>query len=73
MSANEEPTNIAPPPVRVRFFTCAQVARMLQISVRGVQDLCGAKKLKGTRIGKLWRIDPDDLEAYIARLKAGEA
>jgi hypothetical protein len=68
------------PPAAPRLLTPLQVARRLQISERNVRDLLnaweasqGERGIRGVRIGKLWRVEPEEIEAYILRLKGGVA
>ncbi|MGO1172699.1 MAG: helix-turn-helix domain-containing protein [Actinomycetaceae bacterium] len=60
-----------------RFFTIADVAEQLNLSVSQVRALLKSKELVGVQIGGkgLWRIEDVQLEAYIARLyeQAAEA
>jgi excisionase family DNA binding protein len=48
-----------------RFFTPEQVAELLQISRVTVMDYLRKGRLKGYRVGKLWRIKEEDLEAFL--------
>ena len=40
---------------------------MLQVRVRSVYQCLRTGELPGVRFGRLWRIHPDDLEAYLRR------
>jgi putative molybdopterin biosynthesis protein len=48
-----------------RLLTPEQVAERLQISRWTVMDALRAGRLKGRKIGKFWRIEELDLEAFI--------
>jgi excisionase family DNA binding protein len=48
-----------------RLLTPAQVADRLQISRVTVMDYLRKGRLKGHRVGKLWRIKEEDLEAFL--------
>jgi excisionase family DNA binding protein len=47
------------------LFTAEQVAAILQVSPKTVKDWLRAGKLTGCKIGRLWRVKPADLEAFI--------
>lgn len=49
------------------LFTPEQVAQRLQVTERTVYDWIRAGKLQGTKLGRLWRIRPADLTAFIDR------
>ena len=51
------------------MLTPEQVAKILNIKERRVQELLRNGNLIGMKIGKDWRIDPADLDAYIERNK----
>lgn len=48
------------------YLTPNQVASHLQISRGQVAKLLAWGHLRGSKVGSLWRIDPADLEAYLA-------
>lgn len=48
-----------------RLLTPEQVADRLQISRVTVMDYLRKGRLKGHRVGKLWRIKEQDLEAFL--------
>jgi excisionase family DNA binding protein len=48
-----------------RLLTPAQVADRLQISRVTVMDYLRKGRLKGHRVGKLWRIKEEDLAAFL--------
>ena len=51
------------------FMTVLEVAELLKVSDRTVYDLCRQGLLPGAaKIGKQWRVDKDDLLAWV---KAG--
>ena len=52
-----------------RFLTLADVAEVLNVTVRQVYALVRSGELRGIRIGGRgqWRVENDQLEAYIAR------
>ncbi len=63
------------------LLTVEQAAAKLQIAPKTLKDWLRAGRLKGVRLGKLWRIKESDLEAFInqsadedqADIAAGEA
>jgi excisionase family DNA binding protein len=48
-----------------KLLTPDQVAERLQISRVTVMDFLRKGRLKGHRVGRLWRIKEDDLEAFL--------
>ena len=48
------------------YLTPKQVASHLQVSRGQVAKLLAWGHLRGSKVGNLWRIDPADLEAYLA-------
>ena len=48
----------------------AQVAERLQITERTVYEWIRGGKLTALKLGRLWRIRQDDLEAFLERAKA---
>jgi excisionase family DNA binding protein len=60
----------AAPPLLVNIKTAAQ---MLGSTVWSVREILWAKKIPHVKIGRRFLIAPADLEAYVARLKAGAA
>jgi excisionase family DNA binding protein len=48
-----------------RLLTPEQVADRLQISRVTVMDYLRKGRLKGHRVGKLWRVKEEDLEAFL--------
>jgi len=57
------------PPTAPRFLTLADVAEVLNVTVRQVYALVRAGDLRGIQIGGRgqWRIENSELEDYIAR------
>jgi excisionase family DNA binding protein len=58
------------------LLTAEQAAAILQLSPKTIKDWLRAGKLTGCKIGRLWRVRPADLEAFIQasrRWHAGEA
>ena len=55
-----------------KLLTPAQVAERLQITERTVYEWIRDGKLTALKLGRLWRIRQDDLEAFLegARAKA---
>lgn len=46
------------------FLTIRETAEKLDISEESVRDFIKAKKLRAVKIGQ-WRVNPEDLEAFI--------
>jgi len=53
-------------PARLRLRT-ADVALMLGVSARKVQELCQLGALPAARIGRVWTIAPKDVQEYLRR------
>ena len=58
----------SPPP---RVLTKSQAAKSLQVCERTITSLVLSGKLRAVRFGRNVRIDPADLEAFIAGTKVG--
>lgn len=58
------------PPVPARFLQIADVAETLNISARAVYGLISSGDLPAIKVGKSWRIEAEELEAYIQRAYA---
>jgi excisionase family DNA binding protein len=48
-----------------QVLTPEQVAEELQVSVRTVMSFLRSGRLKGFRVGRLWRIKASDLQAFM--------
>ena len=71
MSDSEEvPEEGRSPGVEPRFFTLEDVATYLNVSVPQVYSLVRSGQLPAVKIGGrgVWRVDRDQLHAYIKRL-----
>lgn len=57
------------PPAEPRFLTLADVADVLNVTVRQVRSLLHAGELRGIQIGGrgVWRVENSELERYIER------
>jgi excisionase family DNA binding protein len=51
----------------MELLTPEQVAQRLQVKARTVQDWLRSGRLVGLKLGKLWRIRPNDLAAFLDR------
>ena len=63
MLVMEEKSDIRP------LLTPADAARILNATEQHIGNLLRSRRLIGVKIGKEWRIDPADLQAYIERNK----
>jgi excisionase family DNA binding protein len=52
------------------LFTAEQVAAILQLSPKTIKDWLRAGKLPGYKIGRVWRVRQEDLEAFIQGARA---
>lgn len=48
-----------------KLFTPQQVADYLQVDFRTVYGLLRSGKLKGVKVGRVWRVRPEDVESYL--------
>lgn len=48
-----------------RYMTVLEASEVLQVSEATVKKLCAAGVLPSFKVGRLWRIDPNDLHDYI--------
>lgn len=57
------------------FLNLEQVAKILGVSERTVLRLLDKKEIKGFKVGRAWRFEHSDIEAYVERQrrKAQEA
>ncbi len=49
----------------VQLLTAAQVAERLQLHERTVTSWLRKGYLRGFKLGKEWRVSPDDLQAFL--------
>ena len=47
------------------FLNLEQVAKMLGVSERTVLRLLDKKEIKGFKVGRAWRFEHSDIEAYV--------
>ena len=47
----------------------AAVAAALDVTVREVQLLCERGDIRAGKVGRHWRIHPDDFEAYVRKVR----
>ncbi len=48
-----------------KLLTPQQVADYMQVDFRTVYNLLRRGKLKGIKVGRVWRIAPEDLEHFL--------
>lgn len=48
------------------LLTPEQVAEHLQLPVKSVQAMLRVGEIRGIKVGRRWRVDPADLDRYIA-------
>lgn len=48
-----------------KFYTIKEVAELLKVSDGGVRKWLKTGKLKGIKLGRIWRISKSDLEEFI--------
>jgi acetyl-CoA synthetase len=47
------------------FLLPAEVARILRVTVRTVERYCKEGKIRGVKVGRLWRIPRSSLEEFL--------
>ncbi len=52
-----------------RLLTIQEAAERLAVTPRAVYEWIRTGKLQGVKVGALWRIQPEDLEAFIEQGK----
>ncbi|MBO8183419.1 MAG: helix-turn-helix domain-containing protein [Archaeoglobus sp.] len=56
-----------------RLLTPDEVAERLAMSSKTVKDWLRSGKLKGVKLGKFWRVRPEDLDEFIREnIREGE-
>lgn len=53
-----------------RLWSIREAANFLNVPAPTVRQLLAEGRLPGVKIGKHWRIDPDDLRAWLEEEKA---
>mgnify|MGYP001014333966 CR=1 FL=1 len=48
-----------------KFYTIKEVAELLKVSDGGVRKWLKTGKLKGIKLGRIWRIKKSDLEEFL--------
>lgn len=48
-----------------RFYTIKEVAELLKVSDGGVRKWLKSGKLKGIKLGRIWRIKKSDLDEFV--------
>jgi len=48
-----------------RFYTIKEVAELLKVSDGGVRKWLKTGKLKGIKLGRIWRIKNSDLDEFV--------
>jgi excisionase family DNA binding protein len=55
--------------IKMNFLTLTQVAQILGVSERTIYRLMEKKELHPFKMGKSWKFDQADIDAYIQRLR----
>lgn len=48
-----------------KLLTPEQVAEYLNLAEKTIKDYLRAGKIRGVKIGNVWRVKPEDLEAFV--------
>jgi excisionase family DNA binding protein len=54
----------------VRALTISQVSRILQVREPRVRQEIVEGRLEASRVGRLWRIRPEDVERYLEKTRS---
>ncbi|HHY99094.1 MAG TPA: helix-turn-helix domain-containing protein [Firmicutes bacterium] len=49
------------------LLTTQEVANILKVTVRTVYSLLESGELQGVKIGRVWRVREEDLQAFLSR------
>lgn len=49
------------------LLTTQEVADLLKVTVRTVYNLLESGELQGVKVGRVWRVREEDLEAFLSR------
>ena len=55
-----------------KFYRIREVAEMLKLAKSTVRKYLANGKLTGSKIGRIWRISQDDIDAFIAATHSGQ-
>ena len=56
-----------------KFYRIREVAEMLKLAKSTVRKYLANGKLTGSKIGRIWRISQDDIDAFIAATHSGQS
>jgi acetyl-CoA synthetase len=59
---------MAEKPTLEKVYTPHEVAMALKIKVRTVMELLRTGRLRGGKVGRLWRVRESDLQAFIEKI-----
>jgi len=63
--AEKGPTNVSQLDERRHFMTVAEVAQLMRVSTMTVYRLIKAGELSAIRVGRSYRLRPDDVDRYL--------
>ena len=52
-------------PMDDKFLTPAEIAEKLKVNERTVTRWLNSNELKGTKVGRLWRVREEDFESFL--------
>jgi excisionase family DNA binding protein len=55
-----------------KLLSPEEVAEILGVSPKMVRDWLRAGRIKGIKLGRIWRVRESDLEAFIKSLETGQ-
>ncbi len=53
--------------IEEKFYSPKEVAEILGITQRTMQEWLRKRKIKGTKLGKLWRVKESELQKFIKK------
>jgi excisionase family DNA binding protein len=65
LQAEKGPTNVSQLDERRHFMTVAEVAQLMRVSTMTVYRLIKAGELSAIRVGRSYRLRPDDVDQYL--------
>lgn len=53
--------------METKYLTVAEAAKILKVKHNTIRDWLKAGNLKGSKIGRLWRIERTDIDDFVTR------
>lgn len=59
-------------PITESYITPEEAAAVFKVTTKTIREWIRLGRLKGVKIGKIWRIKETDFKAFIAQLEKGK-